>query len=391
MHLDGGSCKNSEGSEFDGSVSLVPGLALSQSNISTSAMLQHHHGYDSVGLKETTNGKEIDRQGLHGCNEEIRARRPTIIDCTEGLETGGPPVQIAAGHDGRNLELLDLMRSEDDDDEESEAVRSMKQAMVEVGESLCANAADLANIEAGETAGDTSLQMGAVSEPMRDGRQTDFRVIENNHSQGSLVDITVPTSGQTDRLETLQVGFSSPDATLPDSQDHDLVQEAHESLYNGDGCGSQKKNSFIVMDDEITASLTPRALNGSQSTTAERQLSASIKNTQSSQVPSIVNSSTTGTSVQSHSMSSVSLSPLPTTDSNTSTAAVVALKFTAPCDIKIGAAMETAKAEWEESEASVAVRELMDIAAADLLESQLGYSGDEATVPSCSPARLVRP
>ena len=348
VHLDDAGCERSEVS-----VNLVPGLALSQSTVTTSSMLQHHHG-DGVVLPSDQDGsnadnktpsglreKQFDQQELHSCNEQITVRN---LGYAEDLETGGAPVQNAAGHEGRNLELLDLMGGDDDDDDndndKSEAIGNMKQASVGVEEFQCMNAVDLEEVEAGETADGVSLQTGTELEPVCDGRQIDFHIIQNN-SQGNLVDIAVPSPGQSDQSETLQLGSTFPDATLPDSQEYDLVPEAQESLYSGDNCGSRKKNNSIILDDKNAASLTLKELN---SPAAETQTPASFGNTLSSQVPSVFGSSTTDTVVQSH-----------------------------------------------ESEASAAVRELMDIAAADLLESQLGCFRDEATVPSCSPARLVRP
>ena len=384
-HLDGASCEISDscgGFEFSAcgsGIGLVPGLALSQSNVGISPVLQCHHSNSDVipsgrdDLKaenETITGlckKEINQKELGDRNEQLRM--------SPIGQTMSPPVKIAADRDGKNLELLDLMGS--DDDTENEAIGCMERATVEVGEPPCANALDVAEKEAGERAASACLQVEAVA------------VIDIT-SRGSLGDDAVLNPEQSD---TLQVVSASPDAVLPSSQDHTLAQRVQESFYDGDGCASQeKKNSIIsTVDENTSASLTPGELNGSQSPTAERQLSENITFSQQNEVPSIVNSSTIGTLVpESYSMSLLSPAPVPTTDAN-SALPIETPNFSTPCDTKIGVTMETVKAEWEKSEAGVSVQELMDIAAADLLESQLGCSGDEATVPSCSPARLVKP
>lgn len=157
----------------------------------------------------------------------------------------------------------------------------------------------------------------------------------------------------------------SPDATLPNSQSDKEHTEQPESLYDGNHCDTSDSKLPETSLMSSSSELPP------EFPTAVRELEEGVN---------------IGTQLPSQHQN-IPIQPnitalLPTKSSPNST----------PCKRQRLEQVEEESYCGQEQDEFAAVQEMMDLTAADLaMESQLlGEGGDEAMVPSCSPARLEK-
>ena len=209
-------------------------------------------------------------------------------------------------------------------------------------------------------------------DPFRDevDEGTESISIANRDQQGTTV-TTVHPSDLDKGQNTLDAGVHvalpplSPDATLPNTQSDKEHTEQPESLYDGNHCDTSERK-------------LPETSLMSNSSELPPEFPTSV-----SKLEEGVN---TGTQLPSQHQN-IPIQPnitalLPTKSSPNST----------PCKRQKLEQGEEESYCGREQDEFAAVQEMMDLTAADLaMESQLlGEGGDEAMVPSCSPARLEK-